>query len=164
VISLALGVIALLVFLYFTRVYVAADPVRMAQRLRLMFGLGGVLAGLGLFAIGKAGFGLPLIVVGIGLLMTWFRGGSVEGNQYRRHAGGREDLKGDAGARRRDATRQSAMTQNEAYEILGLDPGAGPDEIRSAHRALMQKLHPDRGGSDWLASRINQAKDVLLGR
>jgi hypothetical protein len=164
VLALALGIVALLVFLYFTRVYVAADPARMAQRLRLMFGLGGVIAGVGLFVIGKAGFGLPLLVIGIGLLMTWFRGGSVEGDQHRRHAGGGEDLKGDAGARRRHPARQGAMTQNEAYKVLGLDPGAGPDEIRTAHRALMQKLHPDRGGSDWLASRINQAKDVLLGR
>lgn len=164
--ALSLGVIGLLVFLYFTRVYVAADPVRMAQRLRLSFGLGGVAAGVILFAAGRGGLGLPLLVVGVGLLMTWYRKGaekpSVEGNQNGGSSAGGEDLKGDLGARRRHPARQSAMTEDEAYKVLGLDPGAGPDDVRRAHRALMQKLHPDLGGSDWLASRINQAKDVLI--
>lgn len=160
--ALALGVVALLVFLYLTRVYVAADPARMAQRLRLSFGLGGVAFGVLMFMAGRGGFGLPLLVIGTGLLMTWYRRGSVEGDENRGPAGGREDLKGDLGARRHHPARQSAMTEEEAYKVLGLDAGAGPDEVRRAHRALMQKLHPDRGGSDWLASRINQAKDVLL--
>lgn len=80
----------------------------------------------------------------------------------RRSPGWREDLKRDRGAGRRDPPGQSAMSEDEAYQILGLDPGAGADEVRRAHRALMQKLHPDKGGSTWLASRINQAKDVLL--
>ncbi|WP_420825544.1 DnaJ domain-containing protein [Terrihabitans soli] len=160
--ALALGVIALLVFLYLTRVYVAADPVRMAQRMRLSFGLGGVIAGVALFVAGRGGFGLPLLVVGIGLLMTWFRRGSVEGDENRGPSARGEDLKGDPGPRSHHPARQSAMTEEEAYKVLGLDPGAGADEVRRAHRALMQKLHPDRGGSDWLASRINQAKDVLI--
>jgi hypothetical protein len=164
VLALALGVIGLLVFLYLTRVYVAADPARMAQRLRLSFGLGGVAGAVLLFMAGRGGYGLPLLVIGTGLLMTWYRGGSVEGDENRRTAGGREDLKGNARARRHHPARQGAMTEDEAYKVLGLDPGAGPDEIRRAHRALMQKMHPDRGGSDWLASRINQAKDVLLRR
>ncbi len=80
----------------------------------------------------------------------------------RRFAGWREADQGDAQAGRRPGA--GAMTRREAYETLGLAEGASAEEIVSAHRALMKKLHPDRGGSTGLAARVNQAKDVLMHR
>ncbi|WP_127145166.1 DnaJ domain-containing protein [Pelagibacterium montanilacus] len=59
-------------------------------------------------------------------------------------------------------TRSGLSSVEEAYELLGLEPGAGPDQIRAAHRRLMKKVHPDQGGSAFLAARINAAKDLLL--
>jgi hypothetical protein len=56
------------------------------------------------------------------------------------------------------------LTEKEAYDVLGLAQGAGPDDIRAAHLRLMKKVHPDQAGSDWLAKKINAARDLLLNR
>ncbi|WP_407174961.1 DnaJ domain-containing protein [Bradyrhizobium sp. STM 3562] len=80
----------------------------------------------------------------------------------RRFPAWREDAQRNAAGGQRRATASSKMTKEEAYQILGLQPGAGRDEIAKAHRTLMKKLHPDQGGSTYLAARVNEAKDTLL--
>jgi DnaJ domain len=81
----------------------------------------------------------------------------------RRDARWREHANGDA-ATGRAAASSGKMTEKEAYQILGLEPGANADAISRAHRTLMKKLHPDQGGSTYLAARVNEAKDILLRR
>jgi hypothetical protein len=79
----------------------------------------------------------------------------------RRDAGWREHAQSDADAGRGAAPR-GPMTHEEAYQILGLEPGAKAEEIIRAHRTLMKRIHPDQGGTNYLAARVNEAKDTLL--
>jgi len=83
----------------------------------------------------------------------------------RLHPDWRDELAGErAGGGSGGGARPASgdMSVEEAYAILGLSPGADTEAIKEAHRRLMVKLHPDHGGSDYLATKINRARDVLL--
>jgi hypothetical protein len=106
-------------------------------------------------------FDLPRLAA----MITGFDAESVallESYLDRRFPAWRQDAQGDAARGQRRPAASGKMTDEEAYQILGLQPGAGRDEIGRAHRALMKKLHPDQGGSTYLAARVNEAKDTLL--
>jgi curved DNA-binding protein CbpA len=60
--------------------------------------------------------------------------------------------------------KNNALTESEALEILGLEPGSSDEQIIQAHRELMQKIHPDRGGNNYMATKLNLARDLLLGK
>jgi hypothetical protein len=105
------------------------------------------------------------------LLMLWREIGSdlesrslLEAYLDRRVPLWRQHAQDDPAARQRGAARPGAMTDEEAHQILGLRPGATQAEIREAHRRLMKAVHPDMGGSTFLAAKINEAKDRLVDK
>ncbi len=112
------------------------------------------------------GLDLPRLVA----LLSECRRGDPDGARLleayldRRFAGWRVDAEADRDPGPRGAAQPGPMTEEEAYQILGLQRGAPLDEVRRAHRTLMKRLHPDQGGSDYLAARVNAAKDFLLNR
>ena len=88
----------------------------------------------------------------------------VEAYLDRRLPGWRVDFQADGADRHGGPASAGTMTDEEAYEILGLAPDAGDAEIRAAFHRLMKGVHPDRGGSSFLAAKLNEAKDRLLRR
>jgi hypothetical protein len=83
----------------------------------------------------------------------------------RREPGWREHAQRDTAAGNGGrAASGGKMTEQEAYQVLGLQAGASAQDVARAHRSLIKKLHPDQGGSTYLAARVNEAKDVLLRR
>jgi len=86
----------------------------------------------------------------------------LEAFMDRNHPDWRETEDNTSGASR--PASDGPMTIHEALTVLGLPDDASDDDVREAHRTMMKSHHPDQGGSDWYATKLNQARDTLLGR
>lgn len=118
--------------------------------------IGGLVLAVLLFLTGRGPAAIAALAMLGPVVWSWIgKSGGAPHTSQRAGAGS----SGQTGTRPRAA----AMTREEAYEVLGLRAGATEAEIRAAYMRLIQRAHPDHGGSDWLAARINLARDVLLG-
>ena len=148
---LILGGLVLVIFLGGLRAFATA-PV---ETIKSLFAWIAALGGLSLAALLLLSGRGPLAVSGLALFgpLIWQHWRAAQSG----HAPGPKP-QSQAPPRRSP----SGMTADEAWQVLGLQPGADAEAIRAAHRRLMRGAHPDGGGSDWLAARVNQARDVLL--
>jgi len=151
--KLFLAVLALMGVMWLLGRYSRATPARRNRALRtiLLYGIGVAL--LVLVLTGK----LPWLFALVSAAVPWLNRALTLRQVWGTFRGFRQSGNSSAPGKQ-----PGAMDAAEAYEVLGLSPGAHERDIIEAHRKLISKIHPDRGGSDYLAARINQAKEVLL--
>ena len=165
---LVLGGLILFVFWGGLRAFERASITSVKSLVAWIAALGGISLGLLLVLTGRWPLAIgALTFFGPTIWNRWRaahprmgQGGGSAGSGGTAGQGGRGQ---GGGGQSGPARRSGAMTREEAYQVLGLHVGATEEEIRAAHHRLMRAAHPDAGGSDWLASRVNQARDVLLG-
>lgn len=145
---LLLGAVVLFVLLGGMRAFERASVTSIKALFAWIAALGGLSLALMLILTGRGGVALGALTL-FGPLL------------YQRWQAARGRRIGGLGSK--PPPRSATMSRAEAYEVLGLHPGASQTDIKEAHRRLMRGAHPDAGGSDWLAARINQARDILLG-
>ena len=140
-----------------------SKPAKVRQLMRSVMGWGLILFGGFLTMRAGANIGLPVVTLGLGLLgqnqffpngFPWTPQQQQPGNAGHSSAGQKRQPQ--------PPRRRGSMTVAEAYDVLGLPQGAGAEEVRGAHRRLMKDYHPDKGGTNYLAAKINEAKEILL--
>ena len=146
---LLLGVVALLALMAALGMFSRANIATIKVFAAWVVGLGGLTLAVLLFLTGKVGLGIAALAFVTPTVWEWMRPGTTP--PWKRAAG-----------TARPAAAAARMSRDEAYQVLGLARGADRAAIQAAYVRLMQAAHPDRGGSDWLAARINQARDTLL--
>ncbi|PPQ28840.1 DnaJ domain-containing protein [Rhodopila globiformis] len=146
---LLLGALVLFLLLGGMRAFEQASVTSIKSLLTWVVALGGLSLALLLVLTGRGGMALGALVM-FGPLI------------WRKWQEARLRRPSASTARPPPNRRGGTMTREEAYQVLGLSPGASKADIRAAHRRLMRSAHPDAGGSDWLASRVNEARDILL--
>jgi len=147
---LLLGGVVLFVLLGGMRAFEQASVTSIKSLFAWIAALGGLSLALMLILTGRGGIALGALTL-FGPLV------------YQRWQAARGRRVGGSGPGVPPRPRSASMSRAEAFEVLGLPRGASEAEIREAYRRLMRGAHPDAGGSDWLAARINQARDILLG-
>jgi hypothetical protein len=159
---LLLGALTLFLFLGGLRAFERASITTIKSLLAWIAALGGITLALLLILTGREGIALgALAMFGPLIWQRWkaYRASLNSGANRQQQSSGSA-----SGNSQRPPPRGpgAGMAPEEAYQVLGLHPGASEAEIRAAHHRLMRSAHPDSGGSDWLATRINLARDVLL--
>src|SRR5271157_3324156 len=154
---LVLGGLVLFVFLGGLRAFEHASVTTIKSLVAWIAALGGISLALLLILTGRGAIALGALAMFGPLIWNRWRAAHPRVGQGGGTAG--QGGGGQGGAGQSGQTRRSgAMTREEAYQVLGLKPGASEADIRAAHHRLMRAAHPDAGGSDWLASRVNQAR------
>jgi hypothetical protein len=155
---LLLGAVVLFLLLGGMRAFERASVKSIKALFVWIAALGGLTLALLLLLTGRGGIALgALTMFGPLIYRQW------QASHGRKIGGGRSAGSSSSGRSSSPGPSRGAMSRQEAFEVLGLHPGATDTEVKEAHIRLMRGAHPDAGGSDWLASRVNQARDILLG-
>ena len=150
------GLAVLVLLMLLARGYTGTHPRSLARGFRLS---GGVLLGLLAVALGMTGRVGFAFLATVGSWTLLFGAQPWQRTSYGPTGAGPGQARGSSGL-----PRAGAMSRAEALTVLGLEEGASDEKIRAAHRRLIQQMHPDKGGTDYLAAKINEAKDVLSRR
>ena len=149
-IPVALGLVALAVLLWAARGFAQARVANVKALLGWVAALAGLTVGTGLLLTGRGAGAVGMLIVFGPLAWSWWQESKLTRKLGR-------------GPGQAPPGRAGRMPRSEALDVLGLHDPVTEADVRAAYLRLIRVAHPDSGGSDWLAARVNQARDTLLG-